>query len=106
MASQSKVSLPTKLPGETIPEPVDFISKLPAGVSISSVNATVASVLSGNDPNPAAIISGAASSSGTVVTQVVTGGVLGTVYSLLFSVNGSDGGVYQITAILAVAPVA
>ena len=54
------------------------------GETISSAS-TIASVYSGTDLSPGAVVSGAASISGSVVTQAITGGVLGVTYILACS---------------------
>ena len=84
------------------PRSVDFISKLPSGVSISSAGAAI-SLYSGNDPNPEAILK-SISFSGTLVTAVFTGGVLGSIYLVEFDVLGSDGNNYVLSGFLAIVP--
>ena len=99
----NRVEILPKLPGETVPRMVDFISKLPLGVTISAAVVT-ASVFSGNDLNPSAIVSGAASINGTQVTQKITAGVAGATYQLIYQATGSDGNTYQLWGFFTVLP--
>jgi hypothetical protein len=59
----------------------DFAQSLAVGETISSQSVT-AVVYSGTDASPSSIISGAATSSGSQVTQTITGGVVGVTYVL------------------------
>jgi hypothetical protein len=68
---------------ETIGYPVSFVSALAPGETIVSATVT-ATVYSGNDPSPQSIVDGAATFSGAVVNQGITGGVAGTSYNLQF----------------------
>lgn len=99
----TRTELPPKLLGESINVQFDFSSRLGTSETIST-KSVVASVLSGTDASPSAIISGAASSSGAVVTQLVIGGVLGVLYKLLATVTTSGGQTLQMAAYLAIAP--
>jgi hypothetical protein len=99
----NRVEVLPKLGGETVPRTVDFISKLPSGVTISSADC-LASVYSGNDANPSAMVQPATTISGTQVTQVITGGVVGTIYELSWSAVGSDGNTYLLSSYFAVTP--
>ena len=56
----------------------------------------------GPDATPAALLSGAATVSGNVVTQRVSGGVAGTVYTVLCRVTTSAGRVLAVAAHLPV----
>lgn len=82
---------------------VDFLSLLAIGETISTKVVT-ASVYSGTDASPSAIISGAATSSGTTVTQSIIGGVAGAIYYLLFTITTSLSQTRTIGAFLAVIP--
>ena len=73
---------------ETIPISVTFADRLQYGEIITSASVSVV-VLSGIDPNPSAMLSGATSYTNTVLTQVITGGVAGVIYALVFLVTGS-----------------
>ena len=59
----------------------DFISDLTQGEVVSSA-AVAATVWSGFDPTPSAVITGVATLSGTTVNQMTTGGEQGTIYKL------------------------
>lgn len=101
--SGGRTIFPPKKQGETVILTFDFISQLPAGVTIST-QVVSAAVWSGVDANPSAVISGAASASGTKVTQKVTAGVAGCVYALLCTITTSDAQTLQMSAYLAVLP--
>lgn len=79
----------------------DFVSELAAGESIADATWT-ATVHEGADANPNGIISGAAAISGTIVTQLVVGGVDGTTYLLQCEINTSAGQRLHGTGLLAV----
>ena len=68
----------------------DFISDLAVGETISTQTVT-ASVWSGTDASPSAIINGAATAAGTKVTQTITGGVVGVFYKLTCTITTSAG---------------
>jgi hypothetical protein len=68
----------------------NFISAMGVTDTISTAVVT-ATVFTGVDPNPSAIISGAAVISGTTVTQKVTGGVSGVIYGIECTVTTSAG---------------
>ena len=85
-------------------QPFDFISSLQPGETIASQSVT-ASVYSGLDPNPGALVSGAASvQSVTQVWQLITGGVVGVIYELLCTITTSLGQTLSISAYQAVIP--
>lgn len=92
-----------KLQSAKVPYTVDFLSVLPNGVTIASAS-VAATVFSGNDPDPSAIVSGAVSISGTQVTQVIAAGVSGTIYQLVYTAVGSDSNDYELAGFLAVLP--
>jgi hypothetical protein len=77
----NRVIFPAKAASESLLLQFNFLSRLAPAETINSV-AVSAAVWSGNDSSPSGIISGAASISGTTVTQLVVGGVLGTTYEL------------------------
>jgi hypothetical protein len=102
----NRVAIPTKRQGETVfcpPTGFNFISNLAAGETIATQVVT-ASVYTGVDANPANIISGAASVSGTSVMQLITGGVLGVIYELLCTITTSAGQTLEMAGYLAVIP--
>lgn len=70
--------------GETVTITVDFISKIPTGQTLSSASTAIA-VWAGTDANPAAVLNGGTTISGTLVKQNVTGGVSGVIYQLSFT---------------------
>lgn len=109
-----RIVLPSKKAGETVNVVFNFLSALappynsPLGVVSASVTATV---YSGTDPNPAALINGAATVGGSAaeeVTQSITAGLPGVVYNLVCTALTS--GVPQLTlkqsALLAIEPTA
>lgn len=68
----------------------DFLKNLAAGETISTA-AVTASVYSGNDAAPSNIISGNAIIEGSKVKQVISSGVVGTIYELICEVTTSLG---------------
>lgn len=98
-----RVMLKSKKVGETVGYPVDFISSLAVGETITSSLVT-ASVYTGIDPNPSAIVLGSTTTSGTIVNQGITAGVMGTIYELLYKVVTSLSQTIEISAFLAVVP--
>lgn len=99
----SRVTFEGKLLGETVKLTFDFLSRLAAGETILSAGCT-ASVYSGTDATPSAIISGSATASGSVVTQAIVGGTLGVTYELLCSAVTSAGQTLQLSGYLVVVP--
>jgi len=103
MPVNNRVELAPKLPAETVPRTVDFISKLPTGVTITGTPSVTISVWSGNDPTP--ILSpGTPTVNGTQVTCPFSSGVTGVIYLVNFTVVGSDTNTYQLFGYLAVVP--
>lgn len=96
-----KTSLPAKPPTATILAVFDLAPELSVGETLSSPSVTV-SVYCGVDPTPSAVISGAATVSGTTVKQLLTGGVLGNVYEVQVTANTSLGQVLVAQAFLAI----
>jgi flagellar biosynthesis protein FliR len=101
----TRAHLDSKLAGETVVETFDFISRLGVSETISAQTVT-ASVYSGVDANPSALVSGSASASGTVVSQAITGGVTGVTYVLLCTITTSAGQTLQLSALLTILPIA
>lgn len=97
----SRVQLPIKQVGDSSKAVFDFISRLGVAETISTAS-VVATVYSGVDPTPSAVISGVASISGTQVTQLLTAGVAGTIYQLVCSITTSLGQTLTLPAFLAV----
>lgn len=81
----------------------DFSNDLPAGVTIST-QIVSAAVYSGVDATPSAIISGAATDTAQVVTQLLTGGVSGTTYLLTCSITTSDSQTHVKQGFLSIIP--
>ena len=101
--TRGRADIPPKLSGETRTITFDFTSDLAAGETISTETVT-ASVYSGVDASPSAVISGSASASGVVVSQKVTGGVVGVTYKLLCSITTSAAQTLDKVGLMAVAP--
>lgn len=80
----------TKYVGETKLVTVDFANELAAGITIFDA-VVEASVYAGTDNAPEDIIDGAATDSGTTVSQLVTAGVSGVQYILSFAISTSNG---------------
>ena len=97
----SRVIVPSLALGETRTVTFDLTSELTIGETISSASVS-ALVWSGTDSTPSALISGSASPATPFVNQKVSGGVAGTVYSLVCSALTSLGNVVVQTAFLAV----
>lgn len=78
-----------KSDAEVLPYIVNFSDKLQFGESINGAVVSV-SVFSGTDPSPSSMLSGVATydSLGNV-TQVLTGGVSGVVYNIVFVATGT-----------------
>lgn len=86
----NRADLPTKLVGSTKTYTFDFTSDLAVSETIST-KTVAATVYSGTDASPSALISGSASSSGAIVSQVITGGVEGVLYELKCTITTSAG---------------
>lgn len=77
-----------KLQGETVQVTFDFTSEMTSSETISTQVVT-ASVYTGVDASPSAIISGSASASGKQVLQKITAGTAGVIYKLLCTITTS-----------------
>ena len=95
--------LDPKIAGSTVTEVFDFTSDLAVGETIST-QTVAASVYSGTDASPSALLSGSATSSGAKVSQKVTAGTVGVMYELLCTITTSAGQTIQKPAFLAVVP--
>jgi hypothetical protein len=99
-----KPRIPVKQVGETLNLTTDFKGYLRVGLvngsgvtfteTIASA-ATTITVYSGTDANPSAMVSGAATISGTKVTQTLIGGVSGTVYTITTTIGTTVQSPYQ-----------
>lgn len=83
-------SYPIKYVGEQITITFDFAGELTDTESLSS-SAFTATVHSGIDDTPQAIVSGGSQIFGTEVRQLIVGGKPDTVYNLLCTVTTSNG---------------
>ena len=101
--TRGRAEIPPKLSAEIRTVTFDFTSDLAAGETISTETVT-ASVYSGVDASPSAVISGSASASGAVVSQKVTGGVVGVMYELLCSITTSASQTLEKVGMMAVIP--
>ena len=79
-------------PIEQVPMSIDFSAAIPTGDSAVTINAVSIAPYSGVDPNPAALLNGAAGRSGAVVTQMIgPGGVPGVTYRLTMTIATARG---------------
>jgi len=69
----------SKTTDETKQLTFDYSSDLGAGETITST-AVSCSVWSGTDPSPTSLVSGSATISGSLVLQLITGGLAGVIY--------------------------
>ena len=99
----SRIITDPKLAGETKNLVFDFLSQLAVGETIST-KSVVATVFSGTDATPSAVVNGAASSSGSQVTQSVTAGTVGVIYKLLCTITTSLSKTLQLSTFMAVVP--
>lgn len=85
----NRIIFDQKAVGETKPYVVNFSDRLQFGEAINGA-AVAVSVFSGTDPSPSNMVSGNATydSSGNV-TQLLTGGIVGTIYNVVFTVTGT-----------------
>jgi hypothetical protein len=97
----SKIIFEGKLVGETVAEIFDFTSRLSPTETISTAIVT-ASVYSGTDASPSAIISGSTTISEQKVTQRITAGVLGVTYKLLCTITTSRTQTLQLSGFLVI----
>ena len=98
----SMIVIPPKTSGETNQVLFDFLSQLVNGDTVSSATAT-ATVWSGTDTNPGAVIGGTPTVSGTSQVYVkLTGGVNGNVYLITVTAATAQGNAPVIQTYLAV----
>lgn len=85
------IQLPGKYTNERVVVTCDYAKRLGQFVSLDENSAQVtAEVITGEDGNPSAILSGLPSVSGSRVMQFVIGGVSGVTYKLIFQVDTSE----------------
>lgn len=99
----NRVELPNKLLGESKTVTFDFTSVLAASETISTKTVTNA-VYSGTDASPSSMVSGSASSSGAVVSQLIIGGTVGVIYAMTCTITTSASQTLLATGYLAVLP--
>ena len=97
----NRVVFAGKPTSEDVVRTFDFTSLLAEGESLAAASLEV-SVFSGTDSSPEDILSGVATVSSPRVEQEFTGGVLGTVYSVLCVAGTCNDQVYSLAAYLAV----
>lgn len=91
-----------KRPGETVTLSFRYTRDLGPGETLTSVQGVTASVFSGDDSSPAAILSGAPAVVGDRVLQQVTAGLAGVRYLMVALAPTSAGNVLQLEGILPV----
>lgn len=92
---------PSVRSADKVPLDFGFGDQLRFGETISG-QAVVATVFSGTDANPSAILFDSPTVDGDTVTQIVFGGVDGVIYQLVCAVTGSGGHVYSRSGKLAI----
>lgn len=92
---------PPKHVGATQLVHFDFLSWLVPGETITGAS-VVSNVFSGIDPLPANLLTGISAVAGPIVSQGVTGGVVGVVYSLACTITTSLGATKIMRCYLAV----
>jgi len=80
----STFEVPSKYADSTVPLVVDFISQLIDGEALVAAT-TSASVFNGTDPAPEDILLGSPDLAQNVVTQTITGGLVGVTYTVQFN---------------------
>jgi hypothetical protein len=94
------LQLPSKTVAETIPITFNFSDKLQFGETVTG-SAVACSVFSGTDPSPTSMV-GAITNSGTSVSVIITGGIVGNLYLLVCVVTASGSHNYSKEGRLAV----
>ena len=100
----SRITLPVKYSSEAVSTVFDFISRLGVSQSISTATMTV-TVYSGNESSPS-LTAGSGSISGTKVTSILSGGLLGATYNVQCAITTSLGQTLDIQAFQVISPVA
>lgn len=83
------VVFPSKAVSDLAPYTFDFSDRLQFGEAINGAGVAI-SVLNGVDPNPSAMLSGTVSITATTVTQAITGGLPGVIYSVVCVATGTN----------------
>ncbi len=85
----NQLTFSAKAVGDTQPYVVNFSDRLQFGETINGAAVSI-SVFSGTDPSPSSLLSGIATydTSGNV-TQVLTGGIAGVIYNVVYIVTGT-----------------
>ena len=97
------LQLENKLPDEVKRYEFDFLSAMAEGETLTF--STVACYIwSGTDASPSAMISGSSSISGSVVSQLIEGGIAGNIYVLVAGATTSGGQSLQLRGQVAVLP--
>jgi hypothetical protein len=103
MSSPTRVVFDPKRAADVALLLFDFTSLLASGETIST-QSVAASVWSGVDANPSAIVSGSATASGAIVKQLIAGGVAGVIYTLTCTITTSLGQTRTLVGLLAIVP--
>src|ERR1041385_3027348 len=77
---------------------MDFDDVLATNEAITSVDSSISIVGSGKDPNLSSMLVGSASSSGTIASQLVTGGINGLTYRLKLTATTDKGQIIPLAA--------
>ena len=89
--------LPDKDYREIVPITFDFTADVATGATVTLVSITV-TVVNGTDATPSALLNGAGTATGAVVTQWIDSGVVGVTYKLVCVVTASDGQTLALSA--------
>ena len=95
------VIIPSKRSDAQVPVHFPFADQLEFGETISGQVVTCV-VFTGTDANPSAVLFGSPTMANNTVTQVVTGGVPGTIYQLVAMATTSNANMYSKGARLAI----
>lgn len=101
----AREQLAPKLVGETILYSFTFTGRYNKALASISTKVVTATVYSGVDSSPSSIISGAAAAStldSGVIQQLITAGVVGTIYELICTATLSTGEILIASGLLSV----
>lgn len=98
-----KLTFAGKGVSEVLPYSMTFSDLLQAGETINGASST-ATVYSGTDPTPQNIVSGPASYTSTNVTQNITGGIAGVIYTVMVLVTATNSHNYAKVFYVSVVP--